>query len=75
MHRARDEFDQAEAAFRRAAEIDPTLVVALYDLASLLAMQGRFDEAVVELRHILSVQPQHADALAALAEIERRASH
>ena len=69
LHNARNEIERAEVTYRRAAALEPTLVISRYELASLLAAQGRLDEAVPELRHVLSVQPQHFGALLALAHI------
>ncbi len=48
---ARKEFDQAAAAYRRACEQDPNDPHARCDLGQALLQQGRFTEAVQNLRH------------------------
>lgn len=59
----------AEEHFRRALAIEPGLVVARYNLAQLLAALDRREEALVELRTVLSQDPTHAGALALEARI------
>lgn len=45
LHVKRDEFDQAEAALRRAIEVDPEDIGHRLSLGSFLARRGRFDES------------------------------
>jgi len=53
--------DEAEAAYRKAAALDPTFIPASVNLADLLAAQDRMDEAERLLREALARQPQSAD--------------
>lgn len=49
--------DEAEAAFRRAVELDPKLDRAWYGLGLLLIRQRRLDEAVAALKRNTELQP------------------
>jgi tetratricopeptide (TPR) repeat protein len=55
-------YPAAEDHFRRALAVDPDLTVARYNLAQLLAVLGRRDEAVAELRSVLDRAPGHEGA-------------
>ncbi len=55
-------FDEAEAAFRRAAAADQDGPESLYNLAVLLAGTGRHDEARVLYEQILDTHPDHQGA-------------
>ncbi len=52
-----DRADEAEAAFRRALELDPKLDRAWYGLGLALIRQQRFDEAVAALKRNTELQP------------------
>ncbi len=52
-----DRLDEAEAAFRRAVELDPKLDRAWYGLGLTLIRRQRFDEAVVALKRNTELQP------------------
>ena len=52
-----EEFEQAEAAFRRATEVSPALDRAWYGLGLVLIRLQRFDEAVVALKKNTQLQP------------------
>jgi predicted Zn-dependent protease len=54
---ANDRLAEAEAAFRRAVEMDPKLDRAWYGLGLTLIRQHRFDEAVVALKRNTELQP------------------
>lgn len=54
---ATDRLDEAEAAFRRALELDPKLDRAWYGLGLALIRQGRFDDAVAALKRNTELQP------------------
>lgn len=60
---------EAEAAYRKAAAMDPTFIPATVNLADLLAAQGRMDEAERLLRESLARQPESADLEHALGLI------
>jgi len=49
---------EAERLFRRAAELDPTLVEAQANLGLALQEQGRFDEAIEHYERLLANQPR-----------------
>lgn len=51
------EYPQAEAAFRRATEISPSLDRAWYGLGLVLIQLQRFDEAVAALKQNTKLQP------------------
>jgi tetratricopeptide (TPR) repeat protein len=50
-------YDDAESAFRRAAELDPKLDRAWYGLGLVLIRQQRYDEAVAALERNTKLQP------------------
>jgi tetratricopeptide (TPR) repeat protein len=52
-----DRLDEAEAAFRRALEMDPKLDRAWYGLGLVLIRRQRFDEAVAALKRNTELQP------------------
>lgn len=52
---------EAEALFRRAAELDPTLIEAQANLGLALQEQGRFDEAIEHYERVLAAQPRVAE--------------
>ena len=52
---------EAEALFRRAAELDPTLIEAQANLGLALQEQGRFDEAIEHHERVLAAQPRVAE--------------
>lgn len=49
--------DEADAAFRKALELDPKLDRAWYGLALALIRRGRYDEAVTALKRNTELQP------------------
>jgi tetratricopeptide (TPR) repeat protein len=55
--------DEALAAARSAARLQPGSVEVLYTLAHVLAEAGHRDEAVAQYRRILELRPDHAEAL------------
>lgn len=57
MLEARGELDEAEAAFRRALELDPKLDRAWYGLGLTLIRQRRLEEAADALRRNTQLQP------------------
>jgi tetratricopeptide (TPR) repeat protein len=56
-------FDQAEAAYRKATELDPSLGNAFTNLGNLLFKRGRLDEAERTYQRALAVEPQQPEAL------------
>lgn len=68
----RQEMDPAAREFRRALELDPQAAPqAKVYLASILAWQGRFSEAVRELEEFLQDHPRHPQASTAEQLLER----
>jgi tetratricopeptide (TPR) repeat protein len=53
---------EAEAAFRRAIELDPREPLVRVDLAELLCDNGRAKDGLAELDHVLREEPEHARA-------------
>jgi tetratricopeptide (TPR) repeat protein len=54
-HLGKGELRQAETAFRRAIDLNPKLPVYRYRLAHTLRLQGRYSDALDELRKILEI--------------------
>jgi Flp pilus assembly protein TadD len=52
--------DEAEAAYRRALELDPKRTSALFNLALLEQDKGRLDDARQHLEQVIAIEPQHA---------------
>ena len=69
LHLLRGERGRAETAYRRAVETAPGLLPARSELAGLLQEEGRVEEAVEQLRTLLSLQPQHFGALLAMGQL------
>lgn len=55
-----DQPDQAEEAYRKALELDPDKVTALFNLALLQQQRGERREALSLYRKVVSLQPTHA---------------
>src|SRR5262245_35308714 len=55
-----DRTDEAEAAYRRAIELDPNKVSALFNLAQLLQQRGEKREALRLYDRVVEQQPNHA---------------
>lgn len=54
----RGEQEQAEAAYRRAVELDPRYAEALVNLGAIVARAGRYDEAVRYYQRALEIDPR-----------------
>jgi tetratricopeptide (TPR) repeat protein len=59
--------EEAARLLRRAAELDPALVAAHFNLAVVLARLGRTDAAIESMHEVLRLQPKDFDAHALLA--------
>jgi protein O-mannosyl-transferase len=57
VHEDRGEFDEAEACFRKALELEPEEVLTLTGLGSLLLQRGRLDEAAEVLEKARDIAP------------------
>ena len=69
---ARRDFDAAEAAFRRALDLAPTLESALFDLGTLLYRDREQPEEAIALFHrLLAVAPDHVGVHCALGNAFR----
>ncbi|HEY5039898.1 MAG TPA: tetratricopeptide repeat protein, partial [bacterium] len=71
----KDDFKQAEASYRKVIEIEMrlknkqaaeynvgSLSQAYFNLGALLDKQGRFNEAIDQMKKVIELQPQNADA-------------
>ena len=65
-----DRLDDAQAAFRRAVEIDAKLDRAWYGLALVLIRQGHLDDAVVALKRNTELQPMSPYGWYQLARVQ-----
>ena len=72
---ASDRVDEAEAAFRRALDLDPQLDRAWYGLGLALIRQQRFDEAVAALRRNTELQPMSPYGWYQLARVQIDRQH
>ena len=66
-HRLRGEYAVAVARYRDALRYDPELVAARNDLAELLLLQNKVEDAEKEFQRILAANPDHRSALKGLA--------
>ncbi len=70
--RAREGFDAAIAAYRRATESDPTAFDAWTNLGNLLAATGgeaRLEDAAAALRRAAALRPDHVDTIGQLVTV------
>jgi len=58
----RDNFIEAEDAFCKAKDLEPTAVWGLFRLAWVYRLQGKFDEAIELFKEVLSQYPEEIDA-------------
>jgi len=61
----------AAASYREALRLDPRQVVAMSNLAAVLAQQGQLAEAEASLRRAVEVRPDHAEAWSNLGNVLR----
>jgi tetratricopeptide (TPR) repeat protein len=62
VHQQRGEVPEAEAAFRRAAELDPAHSGSRLALARIQAGRGQYDQALAEAEKVLQASPRNVDA-------------
>jgi tetratricopeptide (TPR) repeat protein len=62
----------AHAVFDRLVEAHPLYVEAWNKRATLLYLEGRFDESVADIRKVLDLEPRHFGALSGLGMIRRQ---
>ncbi len=67
-----DEVARAREAAQRGLALDPGDTAARFALASALVMEGREDDAVRELKALLSEAPDHSGAFAELVRLRNR---
>ncbi|MEQ8517255.1 MAG: tetratricopeptide repeat protein, partial [Chromatocurvus sp.] len=75
FHSARRDLPRAEAAYREALVLDPTLAAAYLNLADLQRQRGDEDAARGQLQQLLSRSPENPDALHAMGLLEIRAGN
>ena len=63
--------DKAGEMYRRALEIDPEYIPALFNLAGLFEEMGARQQAIDLYKKVLELNPRHWDALARLAYVEK----
>lgn len=61
-HRSQERFEEALAQYRRALELEPNMVEALYNSGEALRWLGDLDGAITMLEKAVAVRPQFADA-------------
>ncbi|HLT89674.1 MAG TPA: sulfotransferase [Woeseiaceae bacterium] len=66
--------EEAETAYRRALELEPGYVPALFNLGGLCEETGDRERAAEYHRKVLALEPHHSGALARLVHAERIAS-
>ena len=66
IHVDQGQFDQAEAAYRAALDLQPTFTQAAVNLADLYRLQGRDPDGEKTLRQVLATDPRNAAAHHAL---------
>lgn len=66
VHSMLGESEKAEQCFRESIELAPDFPATRYSYGVFLLERGRTSEAIEQLEHALRVQPENADALAAL---------
>ena len=64
--------EEAEAAYRRAATLDPGFPAAHFNLGNLLGEAGRLDEAEAGYRTALALRPDYAEAWNAIGTVLQR---
>jgi tetratricopeptide (TPR) repeat protein len=69
------DYGAAQAAFRQAAEIDPTQVAALNQGAYAAAFAGHLDEAVADLRRYQALRPSDPNSVDSLGDVELLTGH
>jgi tetratricopeptide (TPR) repeat protein len=75
VHQRRGEIPQAEAAYRKAVELDPRYVLAHLELGKIYLDTGRQDLSLAEADRALAINPKSADAwqLKGLAQLQKGA--
>jgi tetratricopeptide (TPR) repeat protein len=61
--------DEAMDQFQRAVELNASFAEAHYNLAGILAYQGRLDEAIAQCQKAVEIQPSLAAARERLASL------
>jgi tetratricopeptide (TPR) repeat protein len=72
LEKEAERLDDAEHAYREAIRIDPKSITAFENLASLLELAGRFEEAEEVCKTILDIDPGYALAWSTLGELYAR---
>jgi len=70
-HLRREEWTQAEEAFRRGTAAHPESPAAWSKLGVALARQHRFDEAIAALREAIAINPRYAPGYSNLGNVYR----
>jgi len=69
-----EDYDGAIAAFQEAIALQPTDVTSRSEMAALLLLRGRADEAEQHFNKVLAIAPNHADSLVGLSRIAAKRS-
>ena len=72
LHHLRGEAEEARAAYRSSLDLRPDAVSVRHDLAKVLVVLERYDEAGIELEHVVAAEPANVAALGTLAALAER---
>lgn len=64
-----EDYESAEAEYRRAIEDDPRNIAARIGLADILSWQRKYDESTAEYKKVLEIEPDNLEAKKKLADV------
>jgi len=67
-------WEKAEAWYRRSIEADPNFTNGHFNLAAAYANQRKFDAAIQELEKVIALDPKAQDAKDMLNDLKRRSN-
>jgi Tfp pilus assembly protein PilF len=69
------DYSQAVVWYQKATQLDPTNVSASTDLGTCYFNLGKFDQALQQLRHSLTIEPQHQPTLYNMVVVNMEGKH